>query len=445
MMTEDKLRFIFDWEPALEVRAPELQATWSRLEIWVGDECVTQVEDIDSRSVRHSIYVPLYPLAEWIAYNWWFLKAHSRPASLGRDLWSFDSPQRPRAGLGWVLEHHNFRAAGDGFLWPNLTIVPEGRYARLVWSPDDSAAPERPVKYIRRGEAWVESALLELSLARFVDDVSTRLTEQGITETSLQKEWSELRRTDAEEAAFCIASARLGLDPYSDAVEIQDSIERAAVALPESLVDDFFDAVSPQKMTSGIEWVTNATHRIRDYTPDRTSGAGLRAVVGQPAEVSHARPWDIGWTQARNVRDRLGLDDQERFEVGELLSVVPSDSHDLGLQAIGGASRRNASVLVLGRPMISQTQRFAEARALWHFLFDQRPVTFLITPAHTDRQRVERAFAAELLAPAAGILHRLDLGEIGFALDDIEAIAEHFEVSSMVIRHQIENQILAGS
>ena len=444
MMIGDRPRFIFDWEPAPGVRAPELRSTWARLEIWVGDECVTQVEDNDSRSVRRSIYVPLYPLAEWIAYNWWFLKAHSRPASLGRELWSSGSSKPRQTGLSRVVEHHNFRAAGDGFLWPNLTIVPEGRYARLVWNPDASATPERPIKYIRRGEAWTESAPLELSLARFVDDVTTRLTEQGITETALQKEWGELRRTDVEEAAFCIAAARLGLDPYSDALEIQGSIEQAAAVLPESLVDDFFDAVTPQKLTLGIEWVTSSAHTIRDQAPDGTSSAELRAAVGQPDQAPRARPWDLGYQQAGRVRGLLGLGAQERFEVSELLSVVASDSQDIGLQALGGTSQGNSNVLVLGRPMIPQTRRFAEARALWHFLFAQRPGAFLLTPAHTDRQRVERAFAAELLAPAAGILDRLDLGELGFALDDVEAIAAHFEVSSMVVLHQIDNQILAS-
>src|SRR6266540_3219676 len=115
--------------------------------------------------------------------------------------------------------------------------------------------------------------------------------------------------------------------------------------------------------------------------------------------------------------------------------------HSLSLPR-GSAS---TNLLVLGRPMIPPTQRFAQARALWHFLFGRVSDPFLITPAHTDRQRVERAFAAELLAPAAGIRDQLDLTEIEFAFDDIEPIAEHFEVSSMVIQHQIENQILASS
>jgi Zn-dependent peptidase ImmA (M78 family) len=53
---------------------------------------------------------------------------------------------------------------------------------------------------------------------------------------------------------------------------------------------------------------------------------------------------------------------------------------------------------------------------------------------------VARAFPAELLAPAQGIRHMLDtLGEA----DDsaLEAIAERYNVSPLVVRHQYENQI----
>lgn len=443
MIREGELKFRFDWEPAPGVRAPELRATWARLEIWVGDECVTQVEDIDSQNVRRSVYVPLYPLAEWIAYNWWFLKAHSRPASLLGDLRSLASSQGRRAALSGMLEHHNLRAVGDGFLWPNLTIVPEGTHTRLAWYPDDGATPERPLKYIRGGEAWIHSESLELSLARFVDDVGTRLTEQEVIETSLQKEWAALRVTDAEEAAFCIAAARLGLDPYSDALDLQDSLERATAVLEPSLVDDFFDAVNPERLPSGIDWVVNSTRRINERAPGGTDGEDLRAAVEAMPAGSTAKPWDLGYGQAVRVRNLLGLDAWERFELGNLMSLITLESNDVGLQAIGRTAGKS-NVLVLGRPMISQTQRFAQARALWHFLFGHLADAFLITPAHTDRQRVERAFAAELLAPAAGILDRLETAEIAFALDDIETIAGHFEVSSMVVRHQIENQILVG-
>ncbi len=96
-----------EWQDAPGVRAAELRATWARLEIWAGDTCVTRVED-ESPSERRSIFVPLYPLAEWIAYNWWFLRAHGRPARMKPVYWTYSLlAEEDAAPYAW-LRHHNF-------------------------------------------------------------------------------------------------------------------------------------------------------------------------------------------------------------------------------------------------------------------------------------------------------------------------------------------------
>jgi Zn-dependent peptidase ImmA (M78 family) len=77
---------------------------------------------------------------------------------------------------------------------------------------------------------------------------------------------------------------------------------------------------------------------------------------------------------------------------------------------------------------------------LWHILFQDDPL-FLVTAAYTDRQKVERAFAAELLAPAQGVAERLGNDGVAVTSEDIEAVAQHFDVSAMVIQHQVENQL----
>ncbi len=443
-MNGAKLEFRFDWEPAEPVRTPELRATWARLEIWVGPECITQVEDVASQSVRRSIYGSLYPLAEWIAYNWWFLKAHSRPVSLQPRLWSHAALRGPEPQLYQWLEHHNLRAAGEGFSWPDLTILPEGRYTRLVWHADSTSTAHRPVRFIRTGEAWIESEELEGSLARLVDAVITRLSEQGVRESALTKEWQDLRQSDSDEVEFCLAAARLGLDPFSEALEVQDSIERAAAELTGELLDDFFDAVAPRRIDAGLAWTVGAMRDITEYSlPEEGSLFRLREGVMGTAMEFDDRPWRAGWDQAKRVRRFLQLTSEAPFDFADLMRLRFSDSHDWGLQAVGGPSRSNVSVLVLGHPSTGrQSKRFTQARALWHFLYDPVWGSFLITAAHADRQRIERAFAAELLAPAEGVADQLDLSAGEFALDDIDTIAEHFDASPTLVRHQIENQLL---
>jgi hypothetical protein len=79
------LRFECDWEDPKGVLVPELRSTWARLTIFVNETPVTQVYDHGANSVRNGIYLPLYPLAEWLAINWWTvfheLEVSRRPIS----------------------------------------------------------------------------------------------------------------------------------------------------------------------------------------------------------------------------------------------------------------------------------------------------------------------------------------------------------------------------
>ncbi|HEX2418259.1 MAG TPA: ImmA/IrrE family metallo-endopeptidase, partial [Micromonosporaceae bacterium] len=63
---------------------------------------------------------------------------------------------------------------------------------------------------------------------------------------------------------------------------------------------------------------------------------------------------------------------------------------------------------------------------------------------YTDKQKIERAFAAELLTPAAGVAERMESYPSTDELDEIEETADHFGVSPMIVEHQIRNQLAAG-
>jgi Zn-dependent peptidase ImmA (M78 family) len=114
--------------------------------------------------------------------------------------------------------------------------------------------------------------------------------------------------------------------------------------------------------------------------------------------------------------------------------LVPAP--DRTLQAYGGGDQ----TVVLGRSGPDVAQRFTVARALWSLLYaPDRP--YLVTAGQAWRQKVERAFAAELLAPAEGLAEVLG-GELGLiSMEELEEAEQHFNVSSLVIQNQIENQL----
>jgi hypothetical protein len=438
MDTRNELRLQWDWEPAPLVRAAEHRATWARLEIWVGSDCVTLVEDQQSRSSRYSIYCPLYPIAEWIAFSWWFLRADKRPTvGLTRTGARVVDPQ-------WYerrLQRHNIQSAGDGFTWPYLLIVPEGDSTRLLWRRDTSDLPGRTVRFLSQGEAALDNQVVELVLSSLVETVLTRLAEQGVTDTALEKEWSEVRRVDDDEEEFCLAAARLGLDPYSEALEAQSDILRAAEELNGHVLEDFLDAVSPRAIGAGLDWISNARRLMSKATSeDKVEVLALRKQISRRGVRRHARPWELGWLQASEVRSALGTPLGDTFALDNLVDSQTRKIDDRGLQAVGGTAREATPVVVLGRRQPSETRRFTLARALWHVLYE-RETLFLVTRAYTDRQKTERAFAAELLAPAQGIQERLGGSLDVVVSEDLEQVAQHFRVSPIVVQHQVENQL----
>jgi hypothetical protein len=431
----------WEWEPAPLVRAAEHRATWARLEIWVGSECVTLVEDRESQSSRRSIYCSLYPLAEWIAFNWWFLRADARPipelirTSLRTATQQADERSR--------LQRHNLQSAGDGFAWPYLLVVPEGGSTRLAWRRDRSPSPGRPVRFLSHGEAVLDNQVVDHVLSSLVEAVLTRLAEQGVTNTALEKEWSEVTTIDEDEEEFCLAAARLGLDPYSEAVAVEADILRAAEELRGNVFGDFLDAVSPRRIGAGLDWISNADRLIQRSArrvDERLSG--LRKETSRRWEADRSRPWEVGWRQASEVRRLLGIAVGDVFRIDELVDWRMRPVDDRSLQAVGGTVSEAAPIVVLGRQQPRETKRFTLARGLWHVLYEDERL-FLVTSAYTDRQKTERAFAAELLAPARGVAERIEGPLDVIASEDVEQVAQHFRVSPMVVEHQVENQLSA--
>jgi Zn-dependent peptidase ImmA (M78 family) len=438
------LSFEWEWLSAAEVKASELRATWAHLRISAGADCVTLVEDKESGSSRRSIFTSLYPLAEWVAYNWWFLRADTRPATaLSRlparydALWSgYGEKYRARHGL---------RGVGDGFLWPDLFIMAEGETARIIWNADKAIPEGRPVRFLTSGNISVDAGMLMQQLANFVESVIDRLCEQGVSDTPLATEWANIQSADLDETDFCLAAARLGLDPYSDALKYSDDILRTSEQLSDSdLLGDFLDVVDPDKIAATLSWVSATKDEI-DALTSRPSGevAELRSSARPSPEWNGLRPWELGWAQARLVRNSMNLDQDRAFDIERLVTDVTRPTNSLGIHALGQLKEGGSPLLVVSRRQPDASKRFVLARALWHVLWRDSP-TFLVTSAYTDRQKTERAFAAEILAPAQGIASRIVDDGVHSGLEDsaLDELAGHFRVSTLLVQHQIENQLV---
>ena len=104
---------------------------------------------------------------------------------------------------------------------------------------------------------------------------------------------------------------------------------------------------------------------------------------------------------------------------------------------VGLDDASSALVLVTADRRSERAERFLLARAVF-FPVSRRLGTSarLLTGSVTPPQRAARAFAAELLVPAAALANRVS-GRLNDR--DVENLAAEFLVNPQVILHQVEN------
>ncbi|ONI76204.1 hypothetical protein ALI144C_36640 [Actinosynnema sp. ALI-1.44] len=452
MRTLPEFALSWTWGAAPPDQCAEFTATWASLRISVGEQVLSLAVDPDTSASRTHIEVPLYSLAEWVAFNWWSLTADLRPGTQISQLrFAYRNGVGDQRGPWWVRSRrHVLRAAGDGFWWPDVLFYSEGRETRVVWMPDNETPPRSPYRFVGRGNPTVSTAAFHRTLAEFVDAVVARLDEQGVTDTPLHTEWAAVRGAGDAETALFQKVAALGLDPYTESERHEADITAAVQDLPSHLVFDFFNGVGANRVRDQVGWLD----RVREQTGTGSAPLGpvleeLRAACADLAErfyddSSTENPWQIGFLTARRVRETLGVPDTEPFDFGSLFShrVEPVPYLDRGLVAYGSRTGVDGPVLVSTRPYSEPALRFLLGRALWHLVCD-REDTFVIVAAHTHRQAVARGFSLELLAPAAGIAEFLADPEHLVTSEDVDHMADHFGCGTLVVEHQLDNRVLA--
>ena len=430
--------FKVEWQPAPGVVTPELAATWARYEIWFGDRCVTQVEAADG-TFRRGVYGSLYPLAYWIASNWWLLTSDVRPTAIDSRYWTWRNVQTHP----W-LRQHNLRGAGDGMAWPDLTLVPEGAVTRVHWSQDLHRGLGA-VRFASDGFGILRCHEFREDLAKIVDNVLDRLAEVHLEKTSLAEEWATIANSDDEEVSFCETTARLGLDPYSVSDETANQIINVASVIPTEIVGDFFDSADANDLSGALEWTQKAFQQAEKIAV-RTSHSLLDIpdVIADQLAVSRSTldepPWELGYAMARSLRGELGIPDGDTFDIDPWVGAADVQASTRGIDGLAAVNSQRCGLALGALSRRPDTRRFGQARALGRILVHPGQRQFILSAARSYDDRVARAFAAELLAPALGIRQMLETA--GEADDSaLETVADRYNVSPLLVRHQYENQI----
>lgn len=430
-MRDDSFAVMPAWEHSSGVQSAELAATWARVTIDVGADRVTWVER-DGTS-RDGVYVSAYPLAEWIVFNWWSLRAELR-ASVhpAREwTWALSSPD------SW-LHRHNLRAAGSGMSWPDLAIVPEGAVTCLRWFSRGPGPGERGLRYLGAGTAWLSTESVQQGLERFVEAVVDRLRGAHVAETPLEREWERIRDADPDDVEFAEAVARLGLDPYSVDGSMADRVMALEPCMDRAMLGEFLDSANPRSLALAQSWIADADDFLKTRVSRNTQ---LPVPIDERPESSigvGSKPWQAGYRAARDVRKALGLKPRESADLGPLIDVHDLRADSGGIEGYVVAHARPA--LVIPEGVSRSRRRFHAAHALGLSVLAPSRHRFVIDPSSTELSQAARAFAAELLAPAEGVSQYLvPLGAATEAAFD--AIAQRFDTSPAVVRWQYDNQI----
>lgn len=424
----------FEWVQPGRARGPELRATWARLCLRIDGVPITRVFDRRSQTVREGVYVPLYPLAEWLAGNWWALWNEAPVSSSGRS--------------GFAARHC-LREAREGYALPPLEIKPAAPDVQLSWEREQ--LEWQHVEFLETGHAWAAIGPVRGRLEELVDAVVERLSASGIEGSLLQEDWCAIRGANRDEAAFCRAAGALGLDPYALDDHRRDELVQVEQGLSPQLADEFFGAADPDRLTGLARVVDQALDLATRHSVDLPQLRDLRNTREMAVVDAPMPPWDKGYAAARQLRSILQLDGRplpsnadlgRAFGGGDVSALLQSFTALTGpFKAVMGVDGQSSAGFVVksGHPT---SVRFSFCRALYAYLAEPDRTCALVTEAATESQQRNRAFAAEFLAPASGLAQHIRNRVVH--PDEVEDLADRFGVSSYVVEHQIDNHHLAG-
>ena len=408
-----------DWQP-LDQGDPEERSCFAAIDLRWNEISLMEGHDTLADTLRIAPYLSGYHLAEWIAWNWWRLRWEPRT-------------DRPDWGLA-----HRLSTIGSGYVWPDIEIFSDGKRAAIIAKPTNPGIDAR-YRYIQEFAAISEAGEYETAIDGFIKIVLAKLRADRIEETNLDRLWRDVgvERNDPTIAQQRRFEALLGAEPGEADEDVLQQLLEDAKALGESAMNEIAAhhdnestvltalALEQQAARTGFD----VSKRDGYQLPGQLSGGGIAA-------------WKLGAETAGNVRQESGLGDGSVSDAKlEELAALRGGA----LQAEGADSRiafaldgNGDTGRVIFRSKWKTGRRFELARILGDRLMTAETGTlFPSTRASTYRQKMQRAFAAELLCPFDILYTNLD-GD--FSGEAQQEMAEYFEVSPFTVRTSLVNR-----
>lgn len=411
----------------LEEGSAEERACFGLFSIRAGESLLTEGFDSHTKGYRTGPLISGYHVAEWLVWNWWRLCSE------------------PRTSAPCWWRAHQMNAIGEGYVWPNVTIFSDG--VRTTLRSEKSAEPDaKPFRYFGSRPAVVPTKLFEAGLDSFVSQVQARLRDANIPKDSnLDRLWSDLiaERKDPDQTRYRRLEALLGRDPD----EVEDGLIGRLIAQSKlfgAKAIEELAAHSAQDATDGGAYSADSLlNAVAEASgTDAVPSDAVKFAVGTRRPRGAALPaWRVGADAAKAIRAQAGVGSAplSNKKLAEMAGTsVRALEEPNGLPRLSFVYDTGAgSARIVLRSNWETTRRFELARLIGdRLLYASSEPLHPATRASTYRQKEQRAFAVELLAPFDAIDEMM---HADYSAERQQTVAEHFEISPMAVNRALKN------
>ena len=416
------VHFQFGWVDAGPSTDKLAQSTMAAFSVDAGGATVTSALDRWNGIYSKEVVVPLFSIAEWLVTNWWHIWYEVGDTN----------EQSPEFDF-----RHNLAFAGDGFVLPSLSMIPDSGQMKLEWT---KYKPEHArIEFVDEGQYCVEQEELESQFRDLIEKVLERLysnPETAATAENLGRDWFAINNLDADELEFSRAAALLGVDPF----DVRDHVAHDIVAFWEQadpfVREDALALASGDLLNPVANWLSDATETLAQEQQNN-NWSDIREMLTLPLEDE---PWTRGYALARETRDRIDVNASAiDFDKLGPLTIPHRETKPPSRRIHGLVGPETPACMTAPRGRTGT--KFLIARALGDYLGRSVPGHGLLSSLATDRQAQSRAFAAEFLAPAHSLRQRI--GSEYVHIEQTDDLGYEFGVSSELIRRQITNHNIA--
>ena len=389
----------------------------------------------DTSDLLPGPYVSGHALAEWFVRNWWRLSFEPYLVTGAND--SLDKWERA----------HWLSSIGEGYVWPNICIASDGYRVSLTSSAYEDLYA-KSFRYL--GPTRAETVPLQVfhhAVDKFISCVVERMTRtRPKMRWQLPTQWSTLEEARAEPLTMQRRrfEAMLGFNPgEADDTELDRGIEASKKVGSDAIMELAAESNGQGERQRFDPMALAEIAKSKGFTRDVNDHVSFSPSAEVP-KWGEVAAWRVGVATARALRNQENLNgqsisDRKLAQMAATRTNVIQNTGRRSPEISFSLERDPKSSWIALRSKWAEGRRFDLARLIGDRLFanginePMQPAT----QSFTYRQKVQRAFAAELLAPIDAISEYLGADRSD---ENVHRAADHFKVSSLTIHSSLQNK-----